>query len=61
MGTNSNKLEQTSPFILNTALAAAANRFRCSKKKYAGYKAGAGVDMLQNNITRFREFTRFRV
>lgn len=30
-------------------------------KKYAGYKAGAGVDMLQNNITRFREFTRFRV
>lgn len=60
MGTNSNKLEQTSPFILNTDLAAAANRFRCSKK-YAGYKAGAGVDMLQNNITRFREFTRFRV
>ena len=30
-------------------------------KKYAGYKAGADVDMLQNNITRFREFTRFRV
>lgn len=43
MGTNSNKLEQTSPFILNTALAAVANRFRCSKKNTPAIRQGPAL------------------